>query len=142
MRLALAQARLAARRGEVPVGAVVVREGKAIARAGNEIIARRDPAAHAELLAIQRASKRLRNERLNGCSLYTTLEPCPMCAGAIVLARLDAVVYGAADPKSGAAGSALDVVRHPALNHRADVRGPVMARECGALLKRFFRKRR
>ncbi len=130
MRLALAQARLAARRGEVPVGAVVVHDGRVIARGRNEIRSRRDPAAHAELLAIQRAAKRLRNERLTGCTLYTTLEPCPMCAGAIVLARLDAVVFGARIPAGKAA------------NHRFSSAGPVMPRACAGILMQFFKRRR
>ncbi len=126
----------------MPVGAVIVRGGRIIARARNEIISRRDPSAHAELLAIQRAAKRLRNERLAGCALYTTLEPCPMCAFACVLARIDEVVFGAADPRTGAAESLMDIARHPKLNHRMRVRGPVMARECGGLLRKFFRARR
>lgn len=142
LRQALVQATKAARMGEVPVGAVIVHRGTIIARAHNEIVHRRDPAAHAELLAIQRAAKVLRNERLTGCTLYTTLEPCPMCAGAAVLARLAGVIYGAADPRAGAAGSLMDILRHPGLNHRVPVRGPVLARECGAVLKRFFRERR
>jgi tRNA(adenine34) deaminase len=142
MRHALAQARTAARLGEVPVGAIIVRDGKVIARARNEIRRKKDPCAHAEVIAIQRAARRLKNERLTGCVLYTTLEPCAMCAGAIVLARLDMVVYGARDPTSGAAGSVLDVLRHPKLNHRARVSGPVMPRECGGILRKFFRKRR
>ena len=142
MRQALVQARIAARRGEVPVGAVMVCGGKIVARAHNEVVRRRDPAAHAELLAIQRAAKRLRNERLAGCTLYTTLEPCPMCAGAAVLARLAEVVYGAADPRAGAAGSLMNVLRQPGLNHRVGVRGPVRSRECGAVLRRFFKLRR
>jgi tRNA(adenine34) deaminase len=142
IRQALAQARMAACGGEVPVGTLIVRDGKVVARARNEIVGRRDPTAHAEIIAIQRAAKKLKNERLNGCVLYTTLEPCPMCAGAIVLARLEGVVYGARDPKAGAAGSLLDLVRHPKLNHRCVVTGPVMPRECGGLLRKFFRKRR
>ena len=142
MRNALIQARLAGRRNEVPVGAVVVRGGKVIARGRNEIVRRRDPSAHAELLAIQRAAKRLRNERLNGCVLYTTLEPCPMCAFVAVLARLDGVVFGARDPKTGAAGSMVSLLRHRKLNHRPRVAGPVMPKECGDLLRAFFRKRR
>jgi len=142
MRQALAQARMAARRGEVPVGAVIVRDGKVVARARNEIVARRDPTAHAELLAIRLAAKRLKNERLTGCVLYTTLEPCAMCAGAMVLARIDRVVYGARDPKAGAAGSVMDILRNKKLNHRCFVDGPVMPQECGAILRRFFRNRR
>jgi tRNA(adenine34) deaminase len=142
MRIALAEARAAARAGEVPVGAVVVRFGQAIARGRNAVVARRDPSAHAELVAIRRAAARLRNERLTGCVLYTTLEPCPMCAGAIVLARIAEVVYGARDPKAGTAGSVMDLLRHPKLNHRVKVRGPVGPAACGTLLRRFFRKRR
>ena len=142
MRVALAEARAAARAGEVPVGAVMVRDGKIVARGRNAMVARRDPSAHAELVAIRRAAARLRNERLAGCVLYTTLEPCPMCAGAIVLARLDEVVYGARDPKAGAAGSAMNLLNHPKLNHRAKVRGPVGPPACGNLLRRFFRNRR
>ncbi len=142
MRQALVQARIAARRGEVPVGAVMVCGGKIVTRAHNEIVRRRDPAAHAELLVIQRAAKVLRNERLTGCTLYTTLEPCPMCAGAAVLARLAGVIYGAADPRAGAAGSLMDILGHPGLNHRVPVRGPVLARECGTVLRRFFKLRR
>ena len=130
MRAALAQARLAARRGDIPVGAVIIRDGRIIARGRNEIVGRRDPCAHAEVLAIQRAAKRLKNERLNGCTLYTTLEPCPMCSGAIVLARLDAVVFGAPRPEGK-----LD-------NHRYAVAGPLMPRACGGILKEFFRKKR
>ena len=142
MHRALASARLAGRRGEVPVGAVIVRDGRVIARARNEIRSRRDPSAHAEVLAIQRAAKKLGNERLTGCTLYTTLEPCPMCAGASVLARLDAVVFGAREPRTGAAGSLLDLLRHPGLNHRCAVTGPILSRPCGNLLKKFFRQRR
>jgi len=130
MRLALAQARLAARRGDVPVGAVIVREGRIIARARNEIVSRHDPSAHAELLAIQRAARKLRNERLNGCVLYTTLEPCAMCSGALTLARLDAVVFGAKIPAGKQS------------NHRHATIGPVMAKPCGEILKSFFKKRR
>jgi tRNA(adenine34) deaminase len=142
MRLALAEARAAAQAGEVPVGAVIVCKGKVIARGRNAIVARHDPTAHAELVAVRKAAARLRSERLVGCSLYTTLEPCPMCAGAIVLARIAEVVYGARDPKAGAAGSVVDLLRHPKLNHRLTVTGPVGPAACGGLLRRFFRKRR
>ncbi len=130
MAAAVAQARLAARRGEVPVGAVIVRDGMIVARGRNEIIARRDPTAHAEVLAIRAAAARLRNERLPGCTLYTTLEPCPMCAGAIIHARLDTVVFGARDPKRG----------RP--NHHTHRIGPVDPGRSGRLLRSFFRKRR
>ena len=142
MRAALREARAAGKAGEVPVGAVVVLDGRVIARSRNAIRRHRDPTAHAELLAIRRSAARLRNERLGGCVLYTTLEPCPMCAGAIVLARLAGVVYGARDPKAGAAGSVTDLLRHPKLNHRVEVTGPVGPAACGGLLRRFFRKRR
>jgi tRNA(adenine34) deaminase len=142
MQAALAQAATAARRGEVPVGALIVRAGAVIARGRNEIVARRDPTAHAEVLAIRAAAKRLRTERLTGCTLYTTLEPCPMCAGAIVLARLDRVVFGAREPRSGAAGSVADLLRHPKLNHRCTVLGPVAPVASARLLKRFFESRR
>lgn len=142
MALALAQARASARAGEVPVGAVVVRAGRIVARGRNEIVARRDPTAHAELLAIRRAAAKLGNERLAGCVLYTTLEPCPMCAGAIVLARLPEVVFGATDPKAGAAGSVADILRHPKLNHRVRVTGPAGPAACGKVLRAFFRGKR
>ncbi|MEK7475012.1 MAG: tRNA adenosine(34) deaminase TadA [Candidatus Coatesbacteria bacterium] len=142
MRLALAEARAAAQAGEVPVGAVVVRDGRVISRGRNAIVARHDPTAHAELVAIRVAATALRSERLTGCILYTTLEPCPMCAGTIVLARVAEVVYGARDPKAGAAGSVVDLLRHPKLNHRTKVTGPVGPAACGNLLRRFFRARR
>lgn len=130
MRLALAQARLAARRGEVPVGAVIVHEGRIIARARNEIVGRRDPSAHAELLAVRKAARKLKNERLNGCTLYTTLEPCAMCGGAIILARIDEVVFGARIPLG------------KRVNHRHATTGPIMPKACGDILRKFFRKKR
>jgi tRNA(adenine34) deaminase len=139
---AIAEARLAEQRGEVPVGAVVVREGTIIARAGNRTVGDGDPTAHAEMLAIRQASAHVGSWRLSGCSLYVTLEPCAMCAGAIVLARLDRVVFGAWDDKAGMAGSVGDLLRHPRLNHRPEVLAGVRAAECAALLKTFFRQRR
>jgi haloalkane dehalogenase/tRNA(adenine34) deaminase len=142
MRSALAEARKAAREGEVPVGAVVVREGQILARAHNRPIHLSDPAAHAEILALRRAARKLGNYRLGGCSLYVTIEPCAMCAGAAVHARVKRVVFGAPDSKAGAAGSALQILRHPKLNHRVEVSGGVMERECGDLLRDFFRPRR
>ena len=142
MAAAVAQARIAMRRSEVPVGAVIVRSGRVIARGRNEIVGRQDPTAHAELLAIRKAAARLKNERLPGCTLYTTLEPCAMCAGAIVLARIDRVVFGAGEPKTGAAGSVVELLRHPRLNHRCAVTGPVDAGRCGRLLASFFKCRR
>jgi tRNA(adenine34) deaminase len=139
---ALGEGRIAARSTEVPVGAVVVREGRIVALASNRTLRDNDPTAHAEILAIRAAAAALGTWRLTGCTLYVTLEPCAMCAGAIVLARLDRVVFGAWDPKAGMAGSVGDLLRHPKLNHRPEVVGGVMAEECGALLKEFFAARR
>ena len=142
MRLALDEAEDAADAGEAPVGAVIVRSGEVVARAANTMVASKDATAHAELLAIQSASAVLGEARLTGCTLYVTLEPCAMCAGAIVLARLDRVVFGAWDPKAGMAGSLGDVLRHSKLNHRAEVQGGVLGQECGALLSKFFTEKR
>jgi tRNA(adenine34) deaminase len=142
MRLALDQARLAARHGDVPVGAVIIDQGgNVIAAAGNEREIRHDPTAHAELLALRDASRRLRSWRLTGLTLVVTLEPCTMCAGALVLARVARLVFGAFDPKAGAVSSLFDVVRDPRLNHRVEVRGGVLEAECSALLKDFFADR-
>jgi tRNA(adenine34) deaminase len=142
MRLALEQARMAARHGDVPVGAVVVDQaGSVLAAAGNEREIRRDPTAHAELLALREASRKLRSWRLTGLTLVVTLEPCTMCAGALVLARVTRLVFGAFDPKAGAISSLFDVVRDPRLNHRVDVRSGVLEAECSALLKDFFSSR-
>jgi tRNA(adenine34) deaminase len=142
MRLALAEARRAIEHDDVPVGAVVAHDGKAIATARNERERRQDPTAHAETLALQEAAARLGGWRLLDTVLYVTLEPCAMCAGAIVLARVPRVVYGATDPKAGAAGSVLDVLGEPRLNHRPDVTAGVLAEECAALLREFFAARR
>ena len=139
---ALAEARSAADAGEVPVGAVIVRDGTLVARAHNRTIRDQDASAHAEMLAIRAASAALGSWRLGGCTLYVTLEPCAMCAGAIVLARVDRVVFGAWDPKAGMAGSVGDVLRHPRLNHRPGVQGGVREGESGALLRDFFAARR
>lgn len=139
---ALAEAREARGHDDVPVGAIVVREGRPIARARNERELRQDPTAHAEILALQRASRVLGSWRLDGCVLYVTLEPCAMCAGAAVLARVPLLVYGAADPKAGAAGSVHDIVRDDRLNHQAQVVGGIRADECGAVLRQFFHRRR
>jgi tRNA(adenine34) deaminase len=142
MLLALEQARLAARHGDVPVGAVVVDQaGNALAAAGNEREIRHDPTAHAELLALREASRRLQSWRLTGLTLVVTLEPCTMCAGALVLARVARLVFGAFDPKAGAVSSLFDVLRDPRLNHRVEVRGGVLEAECSALLKDFFADR-
>jgi tRNA(adenine34) deaminase len=142
MRLALDEAEDASEANEVPVGAVIVRDGEVVARAANATVASTDATAHAELLAIQSASAVLGEQRLAGCTLYVTLEPCAMCAGAIVLSRLDRVVFGAWDPKAGMAGSVSDLLRNPGLNHRPEVQGGVMEKECGELLSKFFKEKR
>ena len=142
MQCALAEARLAEGAGEVPVGAVVVREGVVIGRGNNRTIRDQDATAHAESLAIRAASAALHTWRLDGCSLYVTLEPCAMCAGALVLARVDRVVFGAWDEKAGMAGSVGDVLRHPRLNHRPEVQGGVCEAEAAVLLRAFFSARR
>ena len=142
MREALDVAAEAADAGEVPVGCVIVRDGVALARAANRTVRDADPTAHAEALAIRAAARALGDWRLDRCTLYVTLEPCAMCAGAIVLARVPQVVFGAWDDKAGMVGSVGDLLRHPRLNHRAAVRAGVLADECAALLTRFFRARR
>jgi tRNA(adenine34) deaminase len=142
MALALERAREAERHGDVPIGAVIVRDGRLLAAAGNERELRADPTAHAEILAIRAAAEALGGWRLPDTTLYVTLEPCAMCAGAIVLARIPAVVYGTPDPKAGAAGSVLDVLAEPALNHRPRVTGGLLEAECAALLTGFFAARR
>jgi tRNA(adenine34) deaminase len=142
MHRALSEARAAREDGDVPVGAVVVHEGRVIGRGGNRTVRDQDPTAHAEMLAIREAAAALRSWRLSGCTLYVTLEPCAMCAGAVVLGRLDRVVFGAWDEAAGMAGSAGDILRHPRLNHRPQVLAGVLAEECSALLTEFFRARR
>ena len=142
MAAALEEARRAASIGEVPVGAAVLREGTVVARAHNETVKRRDPTAHAELLAVRQALSSLQTDRLSACTLYVTLEPCAQCAGAIVLTKVGRVVFGAYDPKAGMAGSVGDVLRHSGLNHRVEVIGGVEEEECGRLLQDFFRGRR
>ncbi|HEY5343928.1 MAG TPA: tRNA adenosine(34) deaminase TadA [Solirubrobacteraceae bacterium] len=142
MRLALREAERARAQGDVPIGAVVVRAGEAIAVGCNERELRGDPTAHAEILALRGAARALGSWRVLEATLYVTLEPCAMCAGAIVLARVPRVLYGASDPKAGAAGSVLDVLAEPRLNHRPEVRGGVLGEECGALLSGFFAARR
>jgi len=139
---ALEEARQAASLGEVPVGAVVLRDGSVVGRAHNEAVTRRDPTAHAELLALQRALSFLQTDRLDDCTLYVTLEPCAQCAGAIVLAKVGRVIFGAYDPKAGMAGSVGDVLRHPRLNHRVEVVGGIDAEACGRVLQEFFREQR
>ncbi|HEX7979331.1 MAG TPA: tRNA adenosine(34) deaminase TadA [Gemmatimonadaceae bacterium] len=142
MRAALDEARSAAASGDVPVGALVVQGDVVLARAANRTVRDQDPTAHAELLAIRAASAALGSWRLEGCTLYVTLEPCAMCAGGIVLGRVSRVVIGAWDPKAGMAGSVGDLLRHPRLNHRPEVAGGVLEEECGALLREFFATRR
>ncbi len=142
MREALALARQAEAAGEVPVGAVLVKDGMAVGSGWNRPIGAHDPTAHAEILALRAAAAALGNYRLTGTTLYVTLEPCAMCAGALVHARVERLVYGAADPKAGAAGSLMDLARHAALNHRLAVAGGVLAEESSSLLKAFFASRR
>ncbi len=142
MLLAIEQARAAESHGDVPIGAVVARGEEVLGAAGNERELRADPTAHAEILAIRAAAEALGGWRLPDTTLYVTLEPCAMCAGAIVLARIPHVVYGAPDPKAGAAGSVLDVLAEPALNHRPEVTSGVLEPECAALLREFFSSRR
>jgi len=142
MQAALRLAGEAGVRGEVPVGALVVYHGEVIAAAGNEKELRHDATAHAEMLALQRAVEHLGYWRLSDATLYVTLEPCPMCAGAMIQARLGRLVFGAADPKAGAAGSVLDILDHPGLNHQVKVKSGVLAEECGQLLTEFFTAKR
>jgi tRNA(adenine34) deaminase len=142
MQLALDQARLAWAVGEVPVGAVVVRDGEVIATGYNQPIGRHDPTAHAEIMALRAAAEKLGNYRLPGCELYVTLEPCAMCSGAMMHARLARVVYAAVDPKTGACGSVLDLFKEEQLNHHTEVVGGVLAGEASAMLKGFFAERR
>jgi tRNA(adenine34) deaminase len=142
MAVAIEEARKAEAHGDVPIGAAIFRDGELLARAGNERELRRDPTAHAEVLAIRAAAEALDGWRLTGTSLFVTLEPCAMCAGAIVLARIPLVVYGTTDPKAGACGSVLDVLAEPALNHRPEVVTGIRGDVCAALLRDFFATRR
>jgi tRNA(adenine34) deaminase len=142
MALALEEAGLAAREGEAPVGAIVVVGGEVVARARNRREMHRDPTAHAELLAVREAAERLGRWRLAGATVYVTLEPCPMCAGALILARVDRIVFGAYDPKAGACGSVVDLFESGRFNHRPEIVGGVMAEACGRALTEFFAERR
>ena len=142
MRRALREAQRGFDEQEVPVGAVVVQGGQVIARAHNRPVHLHDPSAHAEILALRRAAKKLGNYRMEGCDLYVTIEPCAMCAGAIVQARLKRLVFGARDSKAGAAGSALAVLNHPKLNHQVEIASGILEEECAALLRGFFRQLR
>jgi len=142
MREALRQARGGAREGEVPVGAVVVKDGEIIARAHNRPIHLNDPSAHAEILALRRAGRKLGNYRLPDCTLYVTIEPCAMCVGAIVQARVRRLVVGALDPKAGACGSVISVLNHRKLNHQVEFESGVLQEDCAEVLRCFFRERR
>jgi tRNA(adenine34) deaminase len=142
MQAALAEARLAGEAGEVPIGAVVVSEGAIIACGQNRVLCDLDPTAHAEIVVLRAAATAMGNYRLPGCTLYVTLEPCAMCAGAMIHARIDRLVYAADDPKAGAAGSVLAVLNHPQLNHQMEVEQGVLADEAAELLRNFFRERR
>ena len=142
MQAALAEARAAADAGEVPIGAVVVRDGAIVVRGQNRVLRDVDPTAHAEIVAMRAAATALGNYRLNGCTLYVTLEPCAMCAGAMIHARIDRLVFAAADPKAGACGSVLSVLNHPQLNHQMQMEQGIAAEESAELLRGFFRERR
>lgn len=142
MHAALAEAEAAGVAGEVPIGAIVVYDGQIIGRGQNAVIRLNDPSAHAEIVAVREAGRALKNYRLDGCIMYATLEPCAMCAGALLHARIARLVYAAADSKAGAAGSVLSVINHPGLNHQMEVSSGVLAEEAGALLRTFFRQRR
>lgn len=142
MPAALAEARSAAQAGEVPIGAIIVREDAIIARGQNRVLRDNDPTAHAEIVALRAAAAALNNYRLNGCTIYVTLEPCAMCAGAMLHARLDRLVFATPDPKAGACGSVLSVINHPRLNHRMWIEQGTGAEEAAELLRSFFRERR
>ena len=142
MELALEQARMAEQAGEVPVGALVLKDGKIVGSGWNRNLGGQDPTAHAEIIALRQAASHLGNHRLPGCTLVCIVEPCAMCAGAMIHARIAHLIYGASDPKAGAAGSVLDVINHPRLNHRIQVTSGVLAERCSALLKRFFVSKR
>jgi tRNA(adenine34) deaminase len=142
LRAAIAEAQAAEANGEVPVGAVVVHENKIIGRGQNRVLRDSDPTAHAEIVALREAGRALANYRLEDCTLYATLEPCAMCAGAILHARIARLVYAAPDPKAGACGSVLSVMNHPQLNHKVEVTSGLLADECGQMLTNFFIKRR
>lgn len=142
MREALAEAQATAEAGEVPIGVVIVHSGEVIARGQNRVLRDLDPTAHAEIVALREAARALRNYRLLDCELYVTLEPCAMCAGAMIHARLGRLIYAASDPKAGAAGSVLEVLNHPRLNHKMAVTSGVLADEASALLRGFFQQRR
>jgi tRNA(adenine34) deaminase len=142
MKLAIEQAQIAEENGDVPIGAIIVFENQIVGKAYNQREQLNDPTAHAEIIALTQAAAFVESWRLHGCTIYVTLEPCPMCAGALVLARMDRLVYGCDDPKTGACGSLYDIVRDKRLNHRLAVTTGVLADECGQLLRNFFEKKR
>ena len=142
MELALEQASLAAQAGEVPVGALVIRDGEILGRGHNRNLLDNDPTAHAEIIALRQAAAKLGNHRLSGCTLFATIEPCSMCAGALIHARIARLVYGATDVKAGAAGSVLEVLNHPRLNHKLEVTAGVLKERCSEILQDFFRRKR
>lgn len=142
MEWALEQAALAAQAGEVPVGALVIKDGQIIGRGHNRNLLDNDPTAHAEIVALREAAARMKNHRLPGCVMFATIEPCSMCAGALIHSRIARLVYGAADIKAGAAGSTLEVLNHPLLNHKMEVTGGVLADRCSEIIQDFFRRKR
>lgn len=142
MELALEQAALAAQAGEVPVGALVIKDGEIIGRGHNCNLLDNDPTAHAEIVALRQAAARVGNHRLSGCILFSTIEPCSMCAGALIHARIARLVYGAADVKAGAAGSVLAVLNHPRLNHKMEITAGILSERCSAVIQDFFRQKR
>lgn len=142
MRLAIEQAKIAQENGDVPIGAVIVHQSQIIGKAYNQREQLQDPTAHAEIIALTQAAAALENWHLNGCTMYVTLEPCPMCAGALVLARIERLVFGCSDPKTGACGSLYNIVQDERLNHRIEVTSGVLANECSELLQQFFQNRR
>jgi len=142
MERALEQAQLAALAGEVPVGALVIRQGEIIGQGHNRNLLDNDPTAHAEIVALRQAAARVGNHRLIGCTMVATIEPCSMCAGALIHSRIARLVYGATDPKAGAAGSTIQVINHPSLNHRMEVTAGVLAEKCSEILQEFFRQKR
>ena len=142
MERALEQAELAAAAGEVPVGALVIKDGEIIGQGHNRNLLDNDPTAHAEIVALRQAAARVGNHRLIGCTMVATIEPCSMCAGALIHSRIARLVYGATDPKAGAAGSTIQVINHPSLNHRMEVTAGVLAEKCSEILQQFFRQKR
>ncbi|MFA5779785.1 MAG: tRNA adenosine(34) deaminase TadA [Elusimicrobiota bacterium] len=142
LKQALKEAKKAAKSGEVPVGCVIVKDGKIISRAHNLTVKRNDPTAHAEILAIKKAAQKIENYRLTNCEMYITIEPCPMCAGAAVWARVRKIIFGVCDEKSGACGSVVNIANNKKLNHRIKIKGGVLSSECADLMRKFFKERR